>query len=117
MIIHVDARRSQRLPLPILGGATPVRNCDALAIKVTVIARSQPAPGRGLLSRPREVSSGRFSTDLEIQHEGTWTALHEELHRSVTNAVLTIAAQFPSLQVWPLRCTGYKIQHYRRSPS
>jgi hypothetical protein len=76
MIIHVDARRSQRLPLPILGGATPVRNCDALAIKVTVIARSQPAPGRGLLSRPREVSSGRFSTDLEIQHEGTWTALH-----------------------------------------
>ena len=26
-----------------------------------------------------------------------------------------VAAQFPSLQVWPLRCTGYKIQHYRKN--
>lgn len=57
----------------------------------------------------------KVSTDLEIQHGGIWTALHEELHRSVTSAVLTIAAQFPSLQVWPLRCTGYKIQHYRQN--
>ena len=26
-----------------------------------------------------------------------------------------VAAQFPSLQVWPLSCTGYKIQHYREN--
>jgi hypothetical protein len=26
-----------------------------------------------------------------------------------------VAAQFPSLRVFPLRCTGYKIQHYRKN--
>jgi hypothetical protein len=57
----------------------------------------------------------KVSTDLEITAEGTWTAAHAELHQAVSQAVMSVAAQFPSLQVWPLRCTGYKIQHYRRN--
>jgi hypothetical protein len=57
----------------------------------------------------------KVSTDLEITTDGVWRADYEELHAAVTRVVLSIAAQFPSLQVWPLRCTGYKIQHYRKN--
>jgi hypothetical protein len=57
----------------------------------------------------------KVSTDLGISSEGVWTAVYDELHRVVSHAVLSIAAQFPSLQVWPLRCTGYKIQHYKKN--
>jgi len=56
----------------------------------------------------------KVSTDLEITSEAPWAAVHEQLHSAVSQVVLSVAAQFPSLQVWPLRCTGYKIQHYRR---
>ena len=57
----------------------------------------------------------KVSTDLGISHEGAWNAIHDELHGAVSHAVLSVAAQFPSLQVWPLRTTGYKIQHYKRN--
>jgi hypothetical protein len=74
-------------------------------------------PGRTIGSRGEKKTHDpvKLSTDLEIQHEGHWGALRAELHAPVTRAVLDIAAQFPSLQVWPLRCTGYKIQHYRKN--
>jgi 2OG-Fe(II) oxygenase superfamily len=57
----------------------------------------------------------KVSTDLEIETEGVWSAVYEELHRAVQRVVSSVAAQFPSLQVWPLRCTGYKIQHYKKN--
>ena len=57
----------------------------------------------------------KASTDLGIPKEGIWTKVHDELHRTVSLAVASIAARFPSLQVWPLRTTGYKIQHYSKS--
>jgi prolyl 4-hydroxylase len=56
----------------------------------------------------------KVSADLDITNAGVWAAVHEPLHAAVSRVVLSIAAQFPSLQVWPLRCTGYKIQHYRK---
>jgi hypothetical protein len=56
----------------------------------------------------------KVSTDLGIENEGIWTAVHDELHLAVSRVVSSIAAQFPSLQVWPLRTTGYKIQHYKK---
>ena len=56
----------------------------------------------------------KVSTDLDITTEGVWAAVHGQLHSAVSRVVLSIAAQFPPLQVWPLRCTGYKIQHYRK---
>lgn len=57
----------------------------------------------------------KISTDLQITNQGVWTAIHDELHLAVTRLVLSVATQFPSLQVWPLRTTGYKVQHYRRN--
>jgi hypothetical protein len=45
----------------------------------------------------------KFGTDLGIDNEGAWTAVYEPLHQAVSHVVLSIAAQFPSLQVWPLR--------------
>ena len=56
----------------------------------------------------------KVSTDLGIDNEGVWTPIHEALHQGVSRVVLSVAAQFPSLQVWPLRTTGYKIQHYKK---
>ena len=57
----------------------------------------------------------KLSTDLGIETDGVWKAVYEELHGSVQRAVLSVAATFPSLQVWPLRCSGYKIQHYKKN--
>ncbi len=56
----------------------------------------------------------KVSTDLDVETDGVWTAVFAELHTAVTGVVQNIAAQFPSLQVAPLRCTGYKIQHYKK---
>jgi hypothetical protein len=57
----------------------------------------------------------KVSTDLDVGTDGIWTAPFAELHSAVTTVILSIAAQFPSLQVAPLRCTGYKIQHYKKN--
>lgn len=57
----------------------------------------------------------KVSTDLDVETDGIWTAAFAGLHSAVTTVILSIAAQFPSLQVAPLRCTGYKIQHYKRN--
>jgi hypothetical protein len=57
----------------------------------------------------------KVTTDLGIDNEGVWTAIHEQLHEAVSRVVMSVAGQFPSLQVWPLRTTGYKIQHYKRN--
>jgi 2OG-Fe(II) oxygenase superfamily len=57
----------------------------------------------------------KVSTDLDVQTDGIWAAEFAELHSAVTTVILSIAAQFPSLQVAPLRCTGYKIQHYKQN--
>ena len=64
---------------------------------------------RGELKSRDEV---KVSTDLGIEPAGAWNALHGELHGAVSRVVHSIVAQFPSLQVRPLRCSGYKIQHY-----
>jgi hypothetical protein len=56
----------------------------------------------------------KISTDLEIRNEGVWAAAHEALHAAVTRVVMSLAAQIPSLQVWPLQWAGYKLQHYRK---
>ena len=60
-------------------------------------------------------TSVKVSTDVDVGTDGTWTAAFAELHSAVTTVILSIAAQFPSLQVAPLRCTGYKIQHYKKN--
>jgi prolyl 4-hydroxylase len=77
--------------------------------------RKHPGHTVGSRGEKKSQDSVKVSTDLEITNDGVWTAVHEALHLAVSPAVLNVAAQFPSLQVWPLRCTGYKIQHYRKN--
>jgi len=74
-------------------------------------------PGHTVGSRGEKKSYDdvKVSTDLGIENQGAWAAIHNELHAAVSHVVVSIAAQFPSLQVWPLQCTGYKIQHYKRN--
>ena len=60
-------------------------------------------------------ASVKVSTDLDVGTDGVWAAPFAELHAAITRVMLSIAAQVPALQVAPLRCTGYKIQHYRHN--
>jgi hypothetical protein len=57
----------------------------------------------------------KVSTDLGIETEGVWQPIFAELHAAVTAVVQNISTQFSALQVAPLTCTGYKIQHYRKN--
>jgi hypothetical protein len=74
-------------------------------------------PGHTVGSRGEKKSQDivKVSTDLDINDEGDWAPVYQLLHGAVSHAVLSIAALFPSLQVWPLRCTGYKLQHYKKN--
>jgi 2OG-Fe(II) oxygenase superfamily len=63
----------------------------------------------------RSLDDVKVSTDLEFGREGVWTAIHAELHSAVSHVVASLAAQFPPLQVFPLRCSDYKIQHYKKN--
>jgi 2OG-Fe(II) oxygenase superfamily len=63
----------------------------------------------------KSLDAVKVSTDLGLEPEGAWAQPYTALHSAVSRAVSTLAAEFPSLQVFPLRCTGYKIQHYRRN--
>ncbi|MGB6603985.1 MAG: 2OG-Fe(II) oxygenase [Steroidobacteraceae bacterium] len=57
----------------------------------------------------------KVSTDLNVETDGIWAPVFAELHSAVTTVIQSIAGQFPALQVSPLQCTGYKIQHYRNN--
>lgn len=57
----------------------------------------------------------KVSTDLGVETDGIWAPVFAELHSAVTTVTQSIAAQFSSLQVSPLQCTGYKIQHYKKN--
>jgi hypothetical protein len=68
--------------------------------------------GRGGKRLQDEVKA---STDLEFIQEGAWAEAFDELNRAVNTALESLVAQIPSLQIWPLWWTGYKIQHYTRN--
>jgi hypothetical protein len=77
--------------------------------------RRHPGYTVGSRGEKKSYDDVKVSTDLGIDNEGLWTAILEQLHQAVSHVVTSIAAQFPSLQVWPLRTTGYKIQHYKQN--
>jgi len=77
--------------------------------------RRHPGYTVGSRGERKSYDDVKVSTDLGIDSEGVWTAIHEQLHQVVSRVVMSIAAQFPSLQVWPLHTTGYKIQHYKKN--
>jgi 2-oxoglutarate-Fe(II)-dependent oxygenase superfamily protein len=57
----------------------------------------------------------KVSTDLVIPQGGAWAAAFDEVNQGVNSALQQITAQIPSLQIWPLWWTGYKIQHYKKN--
>jgi 2OG-Fe(II) oxygenase superfamily len=57
----------------------------------------------------------KVSTDLDIETDGAWAPVFLELHSATSAVIQSVAAQYPSLCVWPLQCTGYKLQHYKRN--
>ena len=89
--------------------------CRALIENYERDPRKHPGNAVSGRSEYKSVDDVKVSTDLEFGCEGVWTAVHTELHSAVSGVVSRLAAQFPSLQVFPLRCTDYKIQHYRRN--
>ncbi len=77
--------------------------------------RKQPGYTVSGRSEKKLLDDVKVSTDLGLTREGIWTAAHVELHLAVSRVVSNLAAQFPSLQVFPLRCTDYKVQHYKKN--
>ena len=77
--------------------------------------RRHPGYTVGSRGEMKSYDDVKVSTDLGIVNEGLWTAVHGQLHEAVSLVVASVAAQFPPLQVWPVHCTGYKIQHYRKN--
>jgi prolyl 4-hydroxylase len=77
--------------------------------------RKHPGYTAGPVGNKQLEANVKVSTDLDVETDGIWTAAFAELHSAVTKVILSIAAKFPSLQVAPLRCTGYKIQHYSKN--
>ena len=77
--------------------------------------RRHPGYTVGSRGEKKSYDEVKVSIDLGIDHEGVWAPIHEALHQGVSRVTLSIAAQFPSLQVWPLHTTGYKIQHYKKN--
>jgi 2OG-Fe(II) oxygenase superfamily len=89
--------------------------CDALLANYARAPHKRAGLTLGSQGERHSEQEVKVSTDLEIRAEGEWAAAHAALHGAVTRVVMSIAAQFPALQVWPLQWSGYKLQHYRKN--
>jgi hypothetical protein len=89
--------------------------CQTIIANYERDPRKRPGHTVTGLGEKRSQDEVKVSTDLEIPLEGVWKAPHDEVHEAVSRVVLSVAAQFPSLQVLPLWWTGYKIQHYKKN--
>ena len=58
------------------------------------------------------VNDDKISHDLEILPEGDSAASYALVHQAVDQALQMLIPNLPSLQVYPLQGTGYKIQKY-----
>jgi predicted 2-oxoglutarate/Fe(II)-dependent dioxygenase YbiX len=88
--------------------------CHTIIANYAADLGKRPGYTVGSRGEKRSQDPVKRSTDLDITTAGAWAAVYDELHQAVSRVVTSVAAQFPSLQVWPLRCSGYKIQHYRK---
>ena len=93
----------------------PQRLCQTLIENYQCNPRKHPGYTLDSGGERKSQDPVKLSTDLEMTSAGVWAATHAELHQAVTRTVLSIAAHFPSLQVWPLRWSSYKIQHYKKN--
>ncbi len=78
-------------------------------------ASSEVREGRVFHSdRGVERNQDKISLDLLIPTEGVWASVFARVHEAVSKALDAIIPHFPSLQVYPLAGSGYKIQQYPR---
>jgi prolyl 4-hydroxylase len=89
--------------------------CQAIIENYQRDPRKHPGYTVGSRGERKSQDDVKVSTDLGLTNEGIWKASHDAVHLAISTAVSGIAAGFPSLQVWPLGTTGYKIQHYRKN--
>jgi len=68
----------------------------------------------GSCGKKQKQAAIKLTTDLEIREKGEWSGPCRALNQAVDAALQTISGYLPALQVWPLKWTGYKIQHYTR---
>lgn len=54
----------------------------------------------------------KVSFDLEVLPEGEMASAYEYIHNAVCEALQVLIPKLPSLQVYPLQGSGYKIQKY-----
>ena len=60
--------------------------------------RRHPGYTLGSQGEKKAYDDVKVSTDLGIDNDGAWAAVHEALHQTVSRVVLSVAAQFPSLR-------------------
>jgi len=96
-------------------GLLTAEQCRTLVELYSADPRKHPGYTASALGERKLESDLKVSTDLDVGTDGVWAAAFAELHSGVTTVILSLAAQFPALQIAPLRCTGYKIQHYKKN--
>jgi len=96
-------------------GLLSTEQCRSLIDLYAADPRKHPGYTASALGDRNLETDIKLSTDLDVGTEGVWATAFAELHSGVTTVMLSLAAQFPALQVAPLRCTGYKIQHYKKN--
>ena len=57
-------------------------------------------------------NTDKISYDLTIPQQGEWLDIYTRLHESVAGVLDHFLPHFPSLQLYPIEGTGYKIQKY-----
>ncbi len=57
-------------------------------------------------------NSDKISFDLQILPEGNWKNIYARVHAAVSTVLQEYVPALPSLQVYPLEGTGYKMQMY-----
>jgi hypothetical protein len=89
--------------------------CDSILKKFSEDSRKHRGHTVNAQGERKLDDYAKISDDLEINAEGVWLEDHNKLHESVNRVVLSIANQYPALQVRPLQWSGYKIQHYKKN--
>jgi hypothetical protein len=73
----------------------------------------QAEPGRVFHSdRGHEKNVDKLSFDLPIPDRGTWAPIFRQVHEAVSKGIEALLPHHPSLRVYPLASSGYKIQMY-----
>jgi hypothetical protein len=93
----------------------PPEQCRTIIDLYADDARKHPGFTASAAGERQLETDVKVSTDLDVGTQGVWAEPFAALHAAVTTVTMSIAAHFPALNIAPLRCTGYKIQHYKKN--